>query len=457
MLYNWSSKIVNQKQTLFDTSDYVVYNGFPIAISSLDGGTSNVTGYILPNDVSITQKAVRAVPSTGVIADLTSSDNRYVAQYYAPVVKTVNISATNVTSGTVVCTVSDIDWTFSEGDKVTITGILTAQGLPGYPDVTITDVTATSFTISDINTATDGYYAGLSGTATVTYTMTFPNPLHFDWVPSQGSIRSLYSFEGVNTTSSSNGELVYTYYPDLLDGSASHNENANANQLSLITPDSKASALTKVSSMSLANNQFFITNYNPFKIDKIALNDFTTLMVGYFDYLSDDVVNSTSIGYDNNFYGIFSETTSLRKDGSNSNVFGLTSPQHIVATLSVRYLRNGTFTLNIGDYLLTSLKKTGNQNNKPIIVGLTISQINKTATLILVDDSYKSSTVVFKRSIANPTKLIYGAAPFDGNFHAAKMYIMEINNYYSTKTSEFLKQEVQKMDAMYAITSGRTL
>lgn len=452
--FKYEPSIVNHKQILFNTSDYIVHNGFPFDKGSIDGAEVNVSGYILPSSQSILSREIRPLLSTTVTSDLPTSDNRYRAQASAPVLATANVTQTVVNNSVYPYVTYTLSSTvgYSVGDQVTITGITTNQGATpfGFPIIEVTNTTISL----DIDTAIDGTYTGLSGTATVTRSSTFPlsAPYTYDWVPSQGNFNTLYSFTGLS------GD-TQTAYPDLLDGTASSNSSGNILKLQLITPDNNDSALTEINSMSFANNQFFITNYNPFKINRTSLNDFTTFVVGYFDYVSDDDVDYISTGYNSNFYGIMSEATVSRITNPNTNIFVISSVQATDPLLSVRYLINGVITLNLGDRVLTSIQSVNGAGRpkRPMAVGVTISQANKTATLIVVDDYYKSASASFKRSIVNPTNLIYGAAPFSNRLHAAKMYVMEINNYYSTKTEEELRQEVQIMDAMHAITSGRTL
>lgn len=449
--FKYEPSIVNHKQILFNTSDYIVYNGFPFDKDSIDGAEVLVSGYILP--AAIDKINVRALASTNVASELPTSDNRYRAQASAPVLSTASVTQTVVNNSMYPYVTYTLSSTagYAIGDQVSITGITANQGATPF---VFSIIAVTNTTISlDVEGAIDGTYTGLSGTATVTRSSTFPLPgVFYDWVPSQGSINTLYSFKGYS-------DPIQTNYPDLLDGTASSNNDGNILKLELVTPDNSDSALTEINSMSFADNQFFITNYNPFKINRTTLNDFTTFVVGYFDYVSDNDINTTAIGYDSNFYGIISETTINRSVAPNTNVFNLASKLHTDPLLSVRYLLSGLITLNLGDRVLTSIQSHNGAGRarQPMIVGVTISQTNKIATLIVVDDSYKSASSAFTRSITNPENIIYGAAPFNDKLHAAKMYVMEINNYYSTKTEEELKQEVQIMDAMHAITSGRTL
>lgn len=454
MLYNWSSKIVNQKQTLFTTSDYIVHNGFPIDSNSVDGASANLVGRILSNEKSIVPVTTRPAFDTTNVSDLPGSGNRYIAKVQSPLVITKSVTQTIVSGvgSSVQYSTNPVAHNFAVGDQVVVSGITTAQGSTAGNTVTINSATTYTFSASDVTGIVDGTYSGLSGTATVIYSSSSPfNP--FDLVPSQGAVRSLYSWSGTSSTIGYS-DFTSVTYPDLLDGISSHNNSGNAAKLALTTPDNNRSALTQVPSFSLAKNQFFVTNYNPFKINLTSLNTFTTLVVGYFDRVSDNVVNSTSTGYDNNFYGIFSETTVTRDGQVNTNIYTITAQNHTDPLLSVRYLKDGTITLNLGDRVLTSIKSSG-RLNKPMIVGVTIDQLNKSATLIVVDDKFKYSQAYFKRTITNPTKFIYGAAPFNGRLHAAKMYIMEINNYYASYEIPFFQQEVEIMDRMHAVYSGR--
>lgn len=79
---------------------------------------------------------------------------------------TATINQTTVTAGTNVVYQTSAAHNFGVGDLVSISGITTAQGLPGTNPVAITAVTSTTFTAL-VTTGTSGTYTTLAGSAVV--------------------------------------------------------------------------------------------------------------------------------------------------------------------------------------------------------------------------------------------------------------------------------------------------
>jgi hypothetical protein len=301
--------------------------------------------------------------------------------------------------------------------------------------------------ITEITMGSDNRYLPNSTT-----TSSFPlsSSSVYSWNSYSGTSRALFGL--ANNTS-------VNYQPDLLDGIVTSNYSGNTTKLSLISPDISSTALTTVSSMSFAESDFVTTAYNPFKINGSSLNDFTALAVVYLDYVTDDVINTPIVGDSLNWYGIMSETDVITANTTSVNLNTLSGYKATDPRISVRYISDGTITVNLGDRVLTAIKTLNGHSRpyQPMIVGLSISQSNKTVTLTVVDNYVRQSTASFTRSIANPISWSYGVTPFDGNFHGAKMYILEINHYYSSKSYEFLKKEIDTLDQVYAIGFGRKL
>jgi hypothetical protein len=369
-VFKYNSSVINQKQTLFSTSEYLTIEGFPIDKNSVTGASMNITAGVLNNAIS---QLTRPVPLTETDSNLLPlSDNRWL-----PIVNDFSNSSS---------------WTSS-----------------------------------------------------------------YVWSSHNGStVRTLIS----------PGDADYTYLPDLLDGNASSNPKNSSSRLKLMSKDAIQPPMSAIDSLSFANKDFMRTGYDPFKVNGIGANVFTTLMTAYLDYIPSSVLNSSLSAEETNWYAIMSEaeiTGTWSTDKTTLDSYTQFQPR-----LSVRYRYDGTITLNLGDTILTAIKVKNGVARPfcPVIVGLTIvpaSGANNVckATLTVVDTSTHRSTVTFVRnwlgaSPSVPNSLLYGAAPFNQHFHGAKMYVLEINNYYGSRDNSFFDNEIKKLDTMYAITNGRS-
>lgn len=362
--YAYNDQIVNQKQTLFTTGDYIIHDGFPFDKASIVGGSLNITASIL--STAITPISRPSVLSTNP-NEIPSSDHRYIPY--------------------------------------------------------------------------SGDFSSFS----------YPSNSVYTWANHNGGTKPLQVF---NDTS-------HTYVPDLLTGNSALNPSSNAKRLKLATPDAAIPPLTEIDSVSFKTNDLMYPGvYNPYKVDGTNANDFTTLMVLYPDFVPSAVAKSTVSGEETNWYGIMSQATytgTLATDIANWKGYKAENPR-----LSVRYKIDGTVGLYLGDALLTAIKPKGGVNRpfQPIIIGLTITADDSSATLIVVDNEIHRSTVKYTKNWLGatpvvPNTMLYGSVPFNNLLHSSKMYVLEINHYYSTHTDLFFNSEIQKMDKMYAITSGR--
>jgi hypothetical protein len=366
----YNEHIVNQKQTLFSTGDYIIHDGFPFDKDSITGGTMNITAGILPDAIS---SVARPPITTTYTGSLPQSDNR---------------------------------WISISGD--------------------------------------------VSGWA-------YPANTNLVWTSHNGSTsRNLQAF---NDTS-------HTYLPELLDGFGTSNQSDTTNQLMLMSPDTSTPPMSAARSLSFANKDFLYTGFNPFKIDGSSSNAFTSLVVAYLDYVPGTVMSTTLGAEETNWYGIMSEAVFSASPTLATDVATLNTYTQYQPRLSVRYKYDGTITLNLGDTLLTGIKaKNGIARPfQPIIVGLTVEPPDAngvwTAKLTVVDTDINRTSVRFKRnwlgySAQTHNVMLYGATPFNKRWHGAKMFVMEINHYYSSQTSQFFNNEIKTMDKMYAVTSGR--
>jgi hypothetical protein len=363
--YTYNDKIVNQKQTLFTTGEYIIHDGFPFDKDSITGASVNITAGILPS--AVTAVTTRPTALTTNAANLPSSDNRWIA----------------------------------------------------YP-------------------------SSFSG-------FTYPTNANYVWSSWNGSTsRNLQVFNDASKT----------YLPDMLSGTSSDNPSSISQMLKLATPDASNPPLTDTYSLSFKKNDLMYQSTNPFKIDGTNSNSFTTLMVVYPDYVPSAVMNSTVSGEETNWYGIMSQakqTGTLATDIANWNSYYEKHPR-----LSVRYKINGVVGLYLGDALLTAIKPRNGVSRpfQPMIIGLTISATDDSATLIVVDSEVHKSTVKYTKNWLaatpeTPNTILYGAVPFASNLHSSKMYVLEINHYYSDHDDAFFNSEIQKMDKMYAVTNGR--
>jgi len=365
--YAYNDQIINQKQTLFSTGEYIIHDGFPFDKDSIFGGSMNITASFLSG--AITPVTTRPSPYTSTAADLPLSDNRW---------------------------------------------------LPNQPNFS---------------------------------SFAYPANTNYLWASySGGTTRYLSTFN----------DTVHTYLPDLLVGNTAYNPSGNVNKLKLATPDASIPPLTAVDSLSFKTNDLMYQNTNPYIINGSTANDFTTLIVLYPDFVPSSVMKSTVSGEETNWYGIMSQATQtgvLATDIANWKNYYSTHPR-----LSVRYKLDGTVGLYLGDALLTAIRPKNGVNRPflPIIIGLTINASDTSATLVVVDSEIHRSTVKYTKdwkgaTPVTPNTMLYGAVPYHQLLHSSKMYVMEINHYYSTQTNAFFDAEIQKMDKMYAITSGRTL
>jgi len=365
-IYKNNSSIINQKQTLFTASDYIIAEGFPFDKNSVTGGSINITASILSNAFSAVTRPLVTTTNTNY---LPASENRWIA---------------------------------SNSD-----------------------------------------FGGFAYPANTTYS----------WASHNGATSR--NLKAPNDASN-------TYIPDLLDGSGS-NPGSNLNQLKLTTPDASTPPLSSIASLSFSGSDFLYTDFNPFKINGSVTNEFTTFLTAYLDYIPSSQMNSSVSSEETNWYSLMSEAElsgTWSTDLTNLKAYTQFQPR-----LSVRYRYDGTITLNLGDTILTALKVANGMSRpfQPVIVGLTIKPPVSsawTAVLTVVDKVVHRKSVTFYRnwlggSAVTPTNLLYGATPFNNRFHGAKMYVLEINNYYATHTDSFYDSEIQKMDIMYAVTSGR--
>jgi hypothetical protein len=364
--YEYKNEIINQKQVLFNTGDYIIYNGFPFNKDSITGATMNITAGVLSSGIN---QVTRPLYTTTSASDLPSSDNRWI-----PVA-------------------------------------------------------------SDFNS-----YA-------------FPASSSYNWSSHNGATsRNLSVFN----------DTAHTYLPNLLTGNSVDNPNSLDKKLNLATPDASIPALTAVNSLSFSTNHLMYTGFNPYKINSPTANDFTTFIVLYPDYVPSAVINDTVTGSQTDWYGIMSQATASAVLATDINNWNLQTPS--APRLSVRYRVDGTVALNLGDRVLTAIKsKNGiSRPYQPMIIGLTINATDTSATLTVVDDDITRSTVNYTKKWFNgeppaaaPTSMLYGAVPYASKLNSSKMFILEINHYYSTHDNAFFNQEIQKMDKMYAVTSGR--
>jgi aspartokinase-like uncharacterized kinase len=171
-------------------------------------------------------------------------------------------------------------------------------------------------------------------------------------------------------------------------------------------------------------------------------------------------MNSQVAADQTDWYGIMSQakqTNVLATDIANWKSYTQIAPR-----LSVRYKLDGTVTLNLGDKTLTAIRSRSGINRpfQPIIVGLTINAADTSATLTVVDTEVHRSTVTYAKNwgVATPeapNMMLYGAVPYANKLHSSKMYVLEINHYYSSHDNAFFDNEIKTMDKMYAVTSGR--
>lgn len=366
--FTYSNKIINQKQTLFYTGDYIIHDGFPFDKESITGGSMNITAGILPNAIATVS---RPPVNTLYPGSLPSSDNRW------------------------------IPTAFSGWD---------------YP-------------------------------ANTTY----------NWASNNGSTtRSLKAFN----------DTAHTYVPNFLSGNGADNPSGNANQLMLMSPDVSIPPMSTTNSLAFGNKDFMYTDFNPFNITGSASNVFSTFAVVFLDYVPSATMSTTLSAEETNWYGIMSEAKFSASPTLATDVATLNTYTQFQPRLSVRYKYDGTVALYLGDTLLTGIKvKNGiTRPFQPVIVGLTVGVPNGSgvwsATLTVVDSDTHRSTVTFKRNWLGGTPethnvLLYGVTPFAKHWHGAKMYLMEVNHYYSSHDDAFFDDEIQKMDRMYAVTSGR--
>jgi hypothetical protein len=363
-LYEYKEEIINQKQVLFYTGDYIVHEGFPFDKDSITGATINITAGVVPNSIS---PVTRPIYTTTNASDLPLSDNRWI------------------------------------------------------PDNT--DFSA----------------------------FTFPANANYNWASNNGATtRNLTVFNNATNT----------YLPDLLVGNATYNPRAISNKLNLATPDASIPPLTPVDSVSFSNNQLMFQTFNPYRIDGANNNDFTTFMVLFPDYVPGGLINTTYASNETNWYGIMSQarqTNVLATDIGIWKNYTQSAPR-----LSVRFKLNGTILLNLGDRTLTAISTRNGVSRpfQPMIIGLTISAADNSATLTVVDEEINRSTVSYTKNWLGFTPethntMLYGAVPYSNRLNSSKMYVLEINHYYGTQTEQFFNTEIQKMDKMYAVTSGR--
>jgi len=362
--YAYNDQIINQKQTLFTSGDYIIYEGFPFDKDSITGGSMNITASILPAAISAISRPPVSTTSTEF---LPQSDNRWIP-------------------------------------------------------------------------------------ASLTGSFDYPANANYNWASNNGATaRNLTVFNDTN----------HTYVPDLLNGNAASNPSANANLLKLATPDASIPPLTAISSVAFKTNDLmFQSSYNPYKIDGSNANDFSTFMVLYLDYVPSAVMNSQIAADQTNWYGIMSQakqTNVLATDIANWKSYTQIAPR-----LSVRYKLDGTISLNLGDTTLTAIRSRSGINRpfQPIIVGLTINAADTSATLTVVDTEVHRSTVTYTKNWGSatpevPNAMLYGAVPYANYLRSSKMYVLEINHYYSTHDNAFFDNEIKTMDKMYAVTSGR--
>ena len=366
----YNEHIVNQKQTLFSTGDYIIHDGFPFDKDSITGGTMNITAGILPDAIS---SATRPSVTTTDTESLPQSDNRWIA----------------------------------------ISGNISNWAYPANTNLV--------------------------------------------WTSRNGSTtRTLKAFNDAD----------HTYLPELLDGFDTSNQSGTTSQLMLMSPDTSTPPMSASRSLSFANKDFLYTGFNPFKINGSSSNAFTSLVVAYLDYVPGTVMSATLGAEETNWYGIMSEAVFSASPTLETDVATLNTYTQYQPRLSVRYKYDGTITLNLGDTLLTGIKaKNGIARPfQPVIIGLTVEPPDASGmwstTLTVVDTDINRATVKFKRnwlgySAETHNVMLYGATPFNKRWHGAKMYIMEINNYYSSKTNQFFNNEIKTIDKMYAVTSGR--
>lgn len=147
---------------------------------------------------------------------------------------------------------------------------------------------------------------------------------------------------------------------------------------------------------------------------------------------------------ENDWYGIIS---SGNQDGVNTDE----SPN-----ISLRYYANGTLELHFINTVATLNVTTLEIGSlKPIIMGLSVSVIEKTAKLLVIDASGNQhiETVTLNDLQPSDADLFIGVSPSRNNTYAAEIDIFEINQYVRELDDQEIAEYMSRLGQIYGVTS----